>query len=174
MESLESKPTAELEQTMQSIRLIAFDFDGVFTDNMVYIMEDGREAVRCYRGDGIGLRKLERMGIEPFIISTETNPVVSARSHKLKVQCIQGCENKRSTLEGLARERGISLSQTAFVGNDINDLPALAVAGLPIVVADAHPDVLPIAQWRTSRPGGFGAVRELCDRFEQVLSGEKA
>lgn len=171
---MDTSLTAELEQAIRIIRLVAFDFDGVFTDNMVYVMEDGREAVRCSRADGIGLRKLEQLGIEPFIVSTETNPVVTARSRKLNVQCIQACEDKRSTLEDLALERGISLSQTAFVGNDINDLPALSVAGLPIVVADAHTDILSVALWRTSQPGGFGAVREICDRFEQVLTGVKA
>jgi 3-deoxy-D-manno-octulosonate 8-phosphate phosphatase (KDO 8-P phosphatase) len=147
---------------------VAFDFDGVFTDNGVYVFEDGREAVRCWRGDGIGLRKLERLGIQTIIISTETNLVVSARARKLKIRCIQGCEDKQATLAELLQEMGLTLAQTAFMGNDVNDLACLNGVGLPIVVQDAHPDVLGCAAYRTQTPGGYGAVREICDLFESV------
>jgi YrbI family 3-deoxy-D-manno-octulosonate 8-phosphate phosphatase len=160
---------ADLAETIRNIRLVAFDFDGVFTDNTVWVAEDGQEWVRCWRGDGLGLRKLERVGIGAAIISTETNPVVSARSRKLQIRCIQGCADKRAALEGLILELGLSLAQVAFVGNDINDLPCLTGVGLPIVVQDAHPSVLPYARYRTQTPGGYGAVREICDLFEQVL-----
>jgi 3-deoxy-D-manno-octulosonate 8-phosphate phosphatase (KDO 8-P phosphatase) len=165
---------ASLERRIRAIRLIAFDFDGVFTDNMVYVFQDGSEAVRCSRGDGLGLRKLERLGIETIIISLETNPVVTARSRKLKMRCIQSCEDKRTALEGVAREMGITLEQVAFVGNDINDLPCLTCVGLPIVVQDAHPDVLPYAKYRTQMFGGQGAVREICDMFERILEPNSA
>ncbi len=156
------------KELIPSIRLVAFDFDGVFTDNMVYVMQDGSEAVRCFRGDGLGLRKLESAGIATVVISTETNPVVTARSRKLKIRCIQSCHDKLHALERVAAELGISLAQTAFVGNDINDLDCLKAVGLPIVVNDAHPDVIPYAKYRTRARGGNGAVRELCDLFERV------
>ena len=156
------------------IRLVAFDFDGVFTDNMVYVFENGSEAVRCYRSDGIGLQKLTRMGIETVIISTESNPVVSARARKLKIQCVQNCEDKRAVLDDIAQRKGISLSEVAFVGNDINDLQCLTCVALPIVVQDAHPDVIPVALYQTKCPGGHGAVREVCDLFEQTLTAEIA
>jgi YrbI family 3-deoxy-D-manno-octulosonate 8-phosphate phosphatase len=159
-----------LQETVKKIRFIAFDFDGVFTDNMVYVLQDGSEAVRCNRSDGIGLQKLKKMGIETVIISTESNPVVSARAQKLKIRCFQNCEDKRKTLENLVREFGISLDEVAFVGNDINDHECLTCAGLPIVVQDAHPDVIPLADFRTRTGGGYGAVREVCDLFEQVLA----
>ena len=160
-------------KTLEAIRLVAFDFDGVFTNNMVYVLENGPEAVRCFRGDGIGLRKLERMGIETIIISTETNPVVSARSRKLGIRCVQGCEDKRAALETIIQEMGLSLTQVAFVGNDINDLPCLTCVGLPIVVQDAHPDVIPHARYQTRARGGHGAVREICDLFERVLASKQ-
>lgn len=156
-----------MQEVIRKIRLIAFDFDGVFTDNMVYVFEDGAEAVRCFRGDGIGLRTLERLGIEVIIISTETNPVVSARARKLRVRCVQDCSDKRAVLEGIVAEKGISLAEVAFVGNDINDQACLTSVGLPIVVQDAHPAVIPLALYRTKRRGGYGAVREVCDLFEQ-------
>ena len=162
-----------LEERIRGIRLIAFDFDGVFTDNMVYVFEDGSEAVRCFRGDGIGLRKLQRAGIETMIISTETNPVVSARSRKLGIRCVQGCKDKRGALETIIQEMGLSLAQVAFVGNDVNDLPCLTCVGLPIVVQDAHPDVIPHAQYQTRARGGHGAVREICDLFERVLASKQ-
>lgn len=159
-----------MKNVIRGIRLIAFDFDGVFTDNRVQVFEDGSEAVQCYRGDGIGLQKLRRLGIETVIISTESNPVVSARARKLKIRCVQDCRDKRAALESIAGESGISLAEVAFVGNDINDLPCLSCVGMPIVVHDAHPDVIAHAVYRTSRPGGYGAVREVCDLFEQSLS----
>ena len=84
-----------IKEIISRIRLIAFDFDGVFTDNMVYVFENGSEAVRCLRSDGIGLQKLKRLGIETVIISTEANPVVSARARKLKIRCVQDCQDKR-------------------------------------------------------------------------------
>jgi len=160
----------KIKELVYEIRLIAFDFDGVFTDNMVYVFEDGSEAVRCFRSDGIGLQKLKQLGIETVIISTESNPVVSARAAKLKVRCFQNCADKRKTLESFAQEMGISLSEIAFVGNDINDLACLTAVSLPIVVQDAHQDVIPLAVYRTRNPGGHGAVREVCDLFEQVLA----
>jgi 3-deoxy-D-manno-octulosonate 8-phosphate phosphatase (KDO 8-P phosphatase) len=159
-----------LRQCIRAIRLVAFDFDGVFTDNMVYVSQDGSESVRCSRFDGLGLRKLDRAGIGTIIISLETNPVVTARSRKLGIRCIQSCEDKRTALENVARDMQISLDQVAFVGNDINDLPCLTCVGLPIVVQDAHPDVLPYARYQTKTPGGHGAVREVCDLFERVLA----
>ncbi len=159
-----------LHEAIHKIRLVAFDFDGVFTDNMVYVFENGSEAVRCFRSDGIGLKKLKELDIQTVIISTESNPVVSARARKLGIRCFQNCEDKRKTLESLAQEMGISLAEIAFIGNDINDLPCLTAVGLPIVVQDAHPDVISTAAYRTKIRGGHGAVREVCDLFEQTLA----
>jgi len=152
-----------LNQDLKSLRLVAFDFDGVFTDNAVYVLEDGREAVRCWRGDGIGLRRLGQLGISTIVISTETNAVVTARSAKLGTRCIQGCEDKLTVLGAIAVSQGIPLSLVAFVGNDVNDLACLLNVGFPIVVKDAHPDVVGCAKYQTTTPGGFGAVREVCD-----------
>lgn len=158
-----------VESLIRDIRLLVFDFDGVFTDNSVYVFEDGREAVRCYRGDALGLRKVEAAGIATAVISTETNPVVSARAKKIGIRAIQGCSEKRDSLGALAREMGITLEQVAYVGNDINDLSCLRVVGLPIIVADAHPDVARFSSYRTRAEGGRGAVREVCDLFAGVL-----
>lgn len=162
------------EECILGIRLAAFDFDGVFTDNMVYVFEDGSEAVRCFRGDGLGLRKLERLGITNIILSTETNPIISARSKKLGIRCVQSCQDKYEALEKILKEMKLTLKQVAFVGNDINDLPCLMRVGLPIVVHDAHPEVIPHARYCTRAGGGYGAVREVCDLFERVFESNKS
>jgi YrbI family 3-deoxy-D-manno-octulosonate 8-phosphate phosphatase len=163
------KKINDIKPIIRRIRLVAFDFDGVFTDNMVYVFENGSEAVRCSRSDGIGLQKLAQLGIKTVIISTEANPVVSARARKLKIDCVQNCKDKRGVLEDRIAKIGISLNQVAFVGNDINDLACLTCVGLPIVVKDAHPDVIPIARYQTQNPGGHGAVREVCDLIAETL-----
>ena len=157
-----------LTERLRLVRLVAFDFDGVFTDNAVYVSEDGTEAVRCVRSDGLGLQALTALGVATVVISTETNPVVAARSRKLAIRCIQGCNDKRTALEGVVAELALTMPETAFVGNDINDLECLKAVGLPIVVADAHEDVAPHAMYRTKTPGGHGAVREVCDLIAAV------
>jgi 3-deoxy-D-manno-octulosonate 8-phosphate phosphatase (KDO 8-P phosphatase) len=152
-----------LDETLALLQLVVFDFDGVFTDNTVYVAQDGTESVRCWRSDGLGLARLREAGVELAIVSTETNPVVTARSRKLAMRCVQGCDDKASAVRGIAGELGVTLDRVAFVGNDINDLACLQMVGLPIVVHDAHADVLGVAVYTTTMPGGRGAVREVCD-----------
>ena len=160
-----------LQSQLRAVKLVVFDFDGVFTDNTVHVSQDGVESVSCWRGDGLGLAKLKRAGIHIAIVSTETNPVVSARSRKLDVRCVQGCDDKAAAVRALASEHGITLADVAFVGNDINDLACLQTVGLPIVVHDAHHDVLGAAFHRTTASGGRGAVREVCDAIVAARYG---
>ncbi len=161
---------AKLARLIRNVRLVAFDFDGVFTDNAVYVFDNGNEAVRCSRADGLGLRKLERAGLHTVVISTETNPIVGVRCRKLGIQSVQGCSDKMIALRSILAELELSLPQVAFVGNDINYLDCLSQVGLPIVVQDAYPEVVPAAAYQTQRAGGNGAVREVCDLFERVLN----
>lgn len=158
----------ELERAVKSVRLIVFDFDGVFTDNTVYVSQEGVESVRCWRGDGLGLRKLEKLGVQALIVSTEMNPVVSVRAAKLRIRCEQAVEDKSALVESIATDLGFTLEQVAFVGNDINDLACMRTVGLPIAVADAHPDIDDCVRYRTVVRGGRGAVREICDLFERI------
>jgi len=161
---------ASLRSALERVRLVAFDFDGVFTDNTVYVTEDGRESVRCWRGDGLGLKALTKLGIATVIVSTETNAVVQHRSRKLAVRCFNGCDDKLSILRGVADEMNISLEEVAFVGNDVNDLACLRAVGLPIVVSDAHPSVVQAARYTTNTRGGYGAVREVCDLLASTVA----
>lgn len=148
---------------LATIRLIAFDFDGVFTDNTVYVNQDGVESVRCWRGDGLGLARLGQVGVQAVIVSTEVNPVVSARAKKLNLRCVQGVEDKASAILEICKELKIDPKITMFVGNDINDIPAFQVVGVPVGVADANPSIYSHICCRTKLPGGYGAVREICD-----------
>ena len=159
---------SELHRVARSIKLVVFDFDGVFTDNTVYVSETGTESVRCWRGDGLGLSKLPPLGIAARIVSTESNPVVSVRAAKLRIECIQSVADKRSTVLELGRALGIAPEHIAFVGNDINDLACMTAIGLAIGVADSHPDIHDCIRYRTAAPGGRGAVREVCDLFQRV------
>ncbi len=147
------------------IRLIVFDFDGVMTDNRVLVHQDGSESVACNRGDGLGIGLLKKAGLAMLVLSKETNPVVTARCRKLNLEVIQGCEEKLKTLRQLASERGLTSSEIAYVGNDLNDLECLEWVGLPIGVSDAVPEVLRVARAVTHKPGGHGAVREVADWF---------
>jgi len=158
----------ELHRRIRAVRLAVFDFDGVFTSNTVYVFEDGREAVRCTRLDGIGLRKLEASGVEAMIVSTEVNQVVRQRAKKLRIDCVHGTEDKVAVVERERVARDLGFEQIAFLGNDVNDLPILERVGLPMVVRDAHPDVLASAFYQTRWLGGQGAVREVCDLFARV------
>jgi YrbI family 3-deoxy-D-manno-octulosonate 8-phosphate phosphatase len=141
------------------------DFDGVLTDNRVIVDQDGRESVACHRGDGLGLAMLKQAGLPVVVLSTERNPVVTARCKKLGIECVQGLDDKHSTLLSLCAQLGFDASQVAYVGNDVNDLSCLRWVGMPIAVADSVPDVLAMARVITTRKGGDGAVREVTDAW---------
>jgi N-acylneuraminate cytidylyltransferase len=151
------------------LELLVFDFDGVFTDNRVYVFEDGREAVACNRGDGMGLSMLRDAGLPMVVLSTETNKVVDARCRKLKLECYHGLNDKRAALVELAQKKKINLSGVVYVGNDINDVGCMEAAGFAIAVADAHPAAREKADFVLSERGGDGAVRELCDLLLQRM-----
>ena len=145
------------------IKAIAFDFDGVFTDNRVYVTQTGEEAVVCDRSDGMGISMLRKAGIPLVIISTEKNPVVSVRAAKLHMDVLQGIENKLPVLNQWAAENQLSIGQVAFIGNDINDVDCLNAAGVGIAVADAYPVAVDAADFVLTKKGGEGAVREIAD-----------
>jgi len=140
------------------------DFDGVHTDDAAYVDADGHESVRVLRGDGLGVARLRRAGVPVLVLSTETDGVVSARARKLRVECLQAVEDKASALSAWMTERGLDPARVAYVGNDVNDLPALALVGWPVAVADARPEVLAAARVVLRARGGHGAVREVADR----------
>lgn len=147
-----------------TIRAVIFDFDGVMTDDKVYVSQTGEESVRCGRDDGMGIGLLKRTNIQIAVLSTETNPVVSARCNKLGIECLQGLGmSKFSALEKWCSEKNITLSDVLFIGNDSNDIECMKNVACAITPANAHPSVLPYAKIVLQHDGGEGAVRELCD-----------
>ena len=148
---------------LTSIRLVVFDFDGVFTDNRVLVAQDGTEAVFCSRADGLGMKLLLQSGVVCLVLSTEANPVVATRARKMGVECVAGQWNKVEALERIVNARAIAWSNVAYVGNDVNDLGCLSRVGVPICVADAHPKISAVCKLITTRRGGDGAVREICE-----------
>ncbi|MFI7148709.1 N-acetylneuraminate synthase family protein [Nonomuraea sp. NPDC050022] len=140
------------------------DFDGVHTDDRAYVDSDGREMVLVSRSDGMGIALLRRSGVKVLVMSTEHNPVVAARARKLGVPVLQGIAEKRVVLRDWLTIEGLDPARVAYVGNDVNDLGPMAEVGWPIAVPDAHPRVRAAARVVLSKPGGEGAVRELCDR----------
>jgi N-acylneuraminate cytidylyltransferase len=146
------------------VRAVVTDFDGVHTDDTAIIDADGGERVRVSREDGMGVALLRRAGVPLLILSTEVNPVVRARADKLRVPVLHGIDDKETALRNWAQENDVPLADIAYLGNDVNDLPALRIVGWPVAVANAHPLVIEEARVVLSRRGGEGAVRELVER----------
>jgi YrbI family 3-deoxy-D-manno-octulosonate 8-phosphate phosphatase len=142
---------------------LALDFDGVLTDNRVMTFQDGNEAVVSDRGDGMGIEMLRRAGLPMVVLSKERNPVVAARCHKLGLPCEQGIEDKVGAFRSWMAAQGVDPAGVVFVGNDVNDVECLELAGYAVVVADAQPAARIAADLVLTRPGGRGAVRELAD-----------
>ena len=150
-------------ESLQSIKAIVFDFDGVMTDDQVYITETGQEMVMASRSDGMGISALRNAGLKLLILSKERNPVVARRAEKLQIEVIQACDNKLEALTKWLSKNQLLLSQCAYVGNDVNDLQCMQAVKLAIAPIDAHPQATQAAHWRLTRAGGKGAIRELSD-----------
>jgi N-acylneuraminate cytidylyltransferase len=151
------------KESLHSIKAIVFDFDGVMTDDQVYITETGEEMVMASRSDGMGISALKNAGLKLLILSKERNPVVARRAEKLQIEVIQACDNKLEALTEWLSKNKLPLSQCAYVGNDINDLQCMQAVKLAIAPIDAHPQATQAAHWRLTRAGGKGAIRELSD-----------
>lgn len=143
------------------IKCIAYDFDGVMTDNRVLVDENGKEAVFVNRSDGYAIARFMDMGLKQVIISTEKNPVVEARGKKLGIEVYYGVDDKGEVLRKYCKREKINLNTVLYVGNDINDLKAFRVAGLRGAPKDAERDILEFADWISIKNGGFGVIRDL-------------
>ena len=164
-------PPHQTKFTPGEISLLVLDFDGVLTDNRVYVNQRGEETVAVHRGDGMGISRVKRAGIEVVILSKEKNPVVKARGDKLGVPVFQGIDEKGEVLLSLMKKRNLSSDQVIYLGNDVNDLSCFPLVGLAVAVADAHPAVIERAQLVLYKRGGQGAVRELCDLLLNSTEG---
>ncbi|GAB4344720.1 MAG: 3-deoxy-manno-octulosonate-8-phosphatase KdsC [Gammaproteobacteria bacterium] len=146
------------------VRLIIFDVDGVLTDGSLLFSEAGEELKLFNARDGHGIKMAQRSGIEIAVLSGRRSPAVEKRMAGLGVRHLyQGLEEKVPAFETLIAELGVTPDQTAYVGDDVIDLPVMSRVGLAIAVQDAHPLVRQHAHWQTSQPGGRGAAREVCE-----------
>jgi N-acylneuraminate cytidylyltransferase len=154
-----------------NVALLVLDFDGVITDNRVVTFEDGREAVLSDRGDGFGIERLRAAGVPVLVLSKERNPVVSARAEKLRVEVLQGVDDKAPALRAWLDAHAISPAEVVYVGNDVNDLECMALAGCGVAVADAHPEVRRAADLVLAECGGRGAVRAIAELVRAATMG---
>ena len=165
--AMDSRP----ESTGIDVDALVMDFDGVHTDDHALVNFQGEEFVRVSRSDGMGVARLRRAGVPQLILSTETNPVVTARANKLGVDVVQDVSDKAAAVTEWITANGLDPERVAFVGNDVNDLPAMGRVGWPVAVADARPEVKAAARIVLQHNGGEGAVREICER---VLAAQPA
>lgn len=148
----------------RKIKLLVLDVDGVLTDGRLFFDRDGNEYKSFHARDGHGLKLLRRSGVEVAVISGRSSPIVAQRMKMLEIEYVyQGHENKRSAFAEILQRCALRPEQTAYVGDDILDLPIMRRTGLAIAVQDANFAVKPHADWCTELPGGQGAVREVCD-----------
>jgi YrbI family 3-deoxy-D-manno-octulosonate 8-phosphate phosphatase len=170
--------TTENLPPLAGIHTVAFDFDGVFTDNKVWVDQDGRESARCDRRDGLAfdlVRAFQRQGrlqAELLILSKESNPVVLARARKLQLDCHHGIGDKlRFMIQYLASRfpgHPDPFAGLVYVGNDLNDVPLMRRAGYGVAPADAHPMVREIADLVMQERGGDGFVRAFVEHLLRI------
>jgi N-acylneuraminate cytidylyltransferase len=156
------------KEKLKNTKIIVSDFDGVMTDNRALVDENGKESVYVSRADGQGINIMKEMGIEVIVLSTEKNPVVSRRAEKLGIFCLQDVRDKRQAVLEYCRENNLKTSEVAYIGNDVNDLGALEVAGVKIVPSDGDKSVKRIADIITDTNGGYGVIREIAAILEEI------
>ena len=156
-------------QQLQQIKLLVCDVDGVFSDGRIYLGNQGEELKAFHTRDGYGVKALVNAGIEVAVITGRRSAIVKDRMTSLKVShIIQGEENKADALAELITSLGLTREQVAAIGDDMPDTGMYIHSAVNIAVKDAHPQVIAQANWITTLPGGFGAVREVCDTLLQA------
>ncbi len=156
--------TTDFQQRAQAIKCVIFDVDGVLTDGKLFFDLNGQEYKSFHAQDGQGLKLLQQNGIDVGIISGRSSPIVTRRMENLGVQHVyQGQENKTAAFNDLLQKLNLGPEQVAHVGDDLPDLALMTRTRLAIAVHDANPSILPYCQGQTSRTGGHGAAREVCD-----------
>ena len=168
MKGVEWSPLAEIAEDVRAraarVRLACFDIDGVMTDGGLYYADSGQEMKRFNVQDGLGLKLLAEAGVTVAIITGRDTPAVVHRAGDLGVRHVHvGERDKLARVRSLGSELGIELDNIAFCGDDLPDLGAMQHVGFAVAVANAHASLHASMHWQTTRAGGDGAVRELCD-----------
>jgi 3-deoxy-D-manno-octulosonate 8-phosphate phosphatase (KDO 8-P phosphatase) len=155
---------AAFQDTFRRLKLLVLDVDGVLTDGRLFYGPRG-EAIKSFHvRDGYGIKQVQAAGIAVAIISGRKSAAVARRAKDLGIRHVfQGVDDKLAVLQKLAKSLKVKLDDIACIGDDTPDAPMLNACGLGVAVADAHADALAAADLETTRPGGRGAVREVCD-----------
>ena len=155
---------AALLERLKGVKLLSLDVDGVLTDGGLYYTDAGQQLRKFNVKDGIGVQRVQADSVEVALISAAKAPAIRRRGESLGLgHVLVGCEDKLAALANICGELGIDLADAAHMGDDLNDLAVLEAVGLPLSVADAVPEARAAAAYVTSRRGGDGAVREICD-----------
>lgn len=155
---------AALRGRLAKIRLLAFDVDGTLTDGAILVHPDGGESKRFHVRDGLGIVAALRAGLLVAFVSGRTSAAVAARARELGItEDRQGVKDKAAEMRALRAGLGVAREETAFLGDDVVDLPGFAESGIAVAVADAHPRALAAADAVCSAGGGRGAARELVE-----------
>lgn len=166
MKRLYDRLSNEHKETLKNVKFLGLDFDGVLSDNKVYLSEDGLEINRCCHGDGHGITLVRKLtDVYICIISTQIKRCPKARADKLKIDCTHGVPDakKIDVFKQELEKRSIDPSQAIFVGNDFSDIKCLELAGFGVAVNDAFEQVKSVANYITKNNGGNNAVREICE-----------
>ena len=155
--------TKKKQILIDEIEAFIFDFDGVLTNNMVHIDQNGKELVSCSRADGLAFDVLRKLRIPTYILSTEKNLVVKARAKKLKVPSLQGVADKVEGVKELAVSKGINIENILYIGNDLNDYHVMQLCGYSACPSDSHEKIKSISSIVLRSKGGDGVVRELLE-----------
>lgn len=148
------------------MRLLVLDVDGTLTDGAIYMGPDGEVCKRFSAKDGLGLKLLQSAGVEIAILTGRRSRIVKNRAAELGIaRVVQGISEKPAALRQLAAETGVSLTETGYMGDDLNDLSAMCLCGVRACPADAAPEVREICQFVSDFPGGQGAVRQFCEAW---------
>ena len=150
-----------LQEALKRTKLLALDVDGVLTDGTIYISPAGEVFKGFNAKDGMGISCALRSNLQIAVITGRQSPIVERRCQELGIKLLkQGVKDKRQVLEQMAEQLGLTAKEVAYMGDDLNDIPAFAAAGLNIAPADASIEVLAVADIITKAKGGRGAVRE--------------
>jgi len=152
-----------MKPLFDNIEAFVFDFDGVLTDNLVQVHENGSESVKCSRADGLAFDVLRKLKKPVYILSTEKNPVVESRAKKLKVEAIYGVSNKVQSLKKLVDLKGYNLDNIVYMGNDLNDYNVMQLCGFSACPDDSHHKIKEISSIVLNTNGGMGVIRELLE-----------
>ncbi len=153
---------------IKNINCFIFDFDGVLTNNYVYLNELGKESVACNRADGISFNILKKINPKIFIISSEKNDVVKLRAKKLGLRCYNNVLDKSNFILKLSKKENFDLKKTFYVGNDINDYLAMRLCGYSACPSDSSKEIKKIAKFKLKAKGGESIVREILDRILDI------